>query len=88
MCTAAIKSGKAQLVIIAEDASNNTKKSVKNSCEYYNVSYIEYSNKEQLGHFCKFDALSALSINSEDFSNGIMKKLNEAAGFPQTEPRN
>ena len=41
---------KAQLVIIAQDASDNTKKSITNSCKYYNVTYYICGTKDTIGH--------------------------------------
>ena len=32
-----VKSGKAELVIVADDASDNTKQKFKNMCEFYEV---------------------------------------------------
>lgn len=45
----AVKSGKAHLVIVSQDASDNTKKKIKNMCEYRNVPLYSYSNKNDLG---------------------------------------
>lgn len=70
-CSDAIKKRKARLVIIADDASDNTKKSIKNSCAYYNALYIEYSQKNQLGRMCGYDAVSVLSVNDDNFAKGI-----------------
>lgn len=78
MCSEAVKNKKAKLVIIACDASDNTKKSVKNSCEYYNVEYIEYADRENLGKFCGLDLIAALSVNDDNFADGIMKKIKSA----------
>ena len=44
-----IKSGKAKLLIMAEDASDNSKKKFTDKCNYYNVPVIIYSTKEDLG---------------------------------------
>ena len=44
-----IKSGKAKMVIMAEDASDNTMKKFKDKCNYYNVPIIIYSTKEHWG---------------------------------------
>ena len=46
----AVKEGKAVLVLVAEDASNNTKKLFTNMCAYYQVPMYVISNKESLGH--------------------------------------
>ena len=44
-----VKSGKAWLVIVSEDASNNTKKMFSNMCEFYKVPRYFYGTKENLG---------------------------------------
>ena len=41
-----IKSRKARLVIVAEDASDNTRKKFKNMCDFYDVPLYFYQNKE------------------------------------------
>ncbi len=45
-----IRYGKAHLVILAEDASDNTKKSITNSCKYYNVACYICATKDAIGH--------------------------------------
>ena len=45
----AVKSGEAALVIVAEDASDNTKKKFSNMCEYYKVPVKIHGTKEELG---------------------------------------
>ena len=45
----AVKEGKAGLVIVAKDASDNTKKLFRNMCAFYEVPYYEYAVKEDLG---------------------------------------
>ena len=42
----AVKSGEAALVIVAEDASDNTKKKFNNMCEYYKIRLKIYGMKE------------------------------------------
>ena len=46
----AVKSGKAGLVIVSEESSDNTKKMFRNMCTYYEVPYFEFGSKEELGH--------------------------------------
>ena len=41
----AVKAGKAGLVIVAKDASDNTKKLFRNMCAFYEVPYYEYAVK-------------------------------------------
>ena len=45
-----VKEGKAYLVMVADDASDNTKKKFKNMCEFYEVPICFFSEKESLGH--------------------------------------
>ncbi len=43
------KSGRAGLVVVAEDASENTKKKFRDMCEFYDVPIIFYSDKDTWG---------------------------------------
>jgi ribosomal protein L7Ae-like RNA K-turn-binding protein len=49
MVLESVKAGKAHLVIIAADASDNTKKLFHDKCGYYDVPVIEYGTKTELG---------------------------------------
>lgn len=73
----AIKEGKAFLVIVAEDASNNTKKQFRNSCEFYHVAYREFGTKAELGHAMGKEQRASLAITNEGFANSIIKILEE-----------
>ena len=46
----AVKSGKAHLVIVSEEASDNTRKMFQNMCTYYKVRFTFFGKKEELGH--------------------------------------
>ncbi|MFV0503187.1 MAG: L7Ae/L30e/S12e/Gadd45 family ribosomal protein [Lachnospirales bacterium] len=58
----AISSNKAQLVIIAEDASDNTKKKFINKSSFYNIKCIEYSTKEKLGRAIGKEYAASIAI--------------------------
>jgi ribosomal protein L7Ae-like RNA K-turn-binding protein len=45
----AIRSGKAKLVILSEDASVNTRKKVQDKCGSFQAELIEYGNRGDLG---------------------------------------
>ena len=72
-----IKLKKAELVIIANDTSDNTKKSIENSCKYYNVKYIVAGDKETLGKSIGKDFCAAVSINDKNFAKAISEKINQ-----------
>lgn len=71
----AIKSGKAFFVIIAEDASDNTKKAFSDSCSYYQVPFAIYGTKEELGHCIGKQMRASLAITEEGFGREIAKKI-------------
>ena len=74
-CEQAIKEGSAFLCIVAGDASANTKKSFSNSCEYYDVKYVEYATKEILGHAIGKEYRASIVVCDERFSQGILDKM-------------
>ena len=70
-----VKSGKAELVIVAEDASDNTKKMFTNMCAYYKVPIIFYESKEVIGHAIGKQHRASVSIQDSGFAAAILKKL-------------
>ena len=72
----AVKEGKAVLVLVAEDASNNTKKLFTNMCAYYQVPMYLLSNKETLGHAIGKEIRASIAILDTGFANVIMKHMN------------
>ena len=75
-CSKAIKSGGAKLVIIATDASSNTKKAVADSCNYYGVRYIETASKAELGKYTGAENRAVVSVDDSNFAKAILDKLN------------
>ncbi len=75
MTESAVKEGKAFLVIVATDASDNTKKDIKNMCAFYKTACYEYSTKEQLGNAIGKELRSSVTICDEGFSNALKIKL-------------
>ncbi len=71
----AVKSGKAYLVIIAEDASDNTRKKYSNMCEFYEVPCAYYSTKDVLGHAMGKEERTTLAVTDEGFADSIQKHL-------------
>ena len=45
MTEKAIREGIARLVIVAKDASGNTKKKFADSCHFYHVPYVEFGQR-------------------------------------------
>lgn len=73
----AVKEGKAFLVIVAGDASDNTKKMFRNMTEFYEVPMYCYSNKEELGHCIGKEFRASLAIVNEGLAHSIEDKLKQ-----------
>ncbi|HBA97567.1 MAG TPA: 50S ribosomal protein L7ae [Lachnospiraceae bacterium] len=72
----AVKSDRAALVIVAEDASENTKKKFTNMCEYYKVPVRIHGIKDELGHFIGKEFRASLAITDKGLAQAVMKKMN------------
>lgn len=70
-----IKSGRARLAIIAEDASDNTKKKFQNMCEFHKVDICIYGDKDNLGHAMGKEFRASLAILDEGLAKGIRKHI-------------
>ncbi len=77
-CERTIKSGKAELVVVANDASENTKDKFKSMCNYRSVPYREYGLKLELGKYTGKELRAVVSIISKDFKNGLLKLIDNS----------
>lgn len=73
----AVKQGKAKLVIVAGDASDNTKKLFGNKCGFYEIPCRIYSDKESLGHCIGNEMRASLAVLDDGLAAEIMKRLQE-----------
>jgi ribosomal protein L7Ae-like RNA K-turn-binding protein len=71
----AVKEGKAKMVIISEEASENTRKKFTNTCTFYNVPIYFYGTKEEIGHFMGKEFRASMAILDEGFKKAIEKEL-------------
>ncbi|MCQ2520094.1 MAG: ribosomal L7Ae/L30e/S12e/Gadd45 family protein [Lachnospiraceae bacterium] len=70
---AAVKDGSAWLVILAGDASDNTKKKFNDMCSFYEVDVIEYATKETLAQAIGKEERASLAVCDEGFATSIKK---------------
>ena len=70
-----VKSKKAALVIVADDASANTKKKFRNMCDFYKVPIYFYKDKDTLGHAMGKEFRASLAILDEGFAKSIRKHM-------------
>ncbi|MBP3458063.1 MAG: ribosomal L7Ae/L30e/S12e/Gadd45 family protein [Lachnospiraceae bacterium] len=71
----AVKTGKAFLVIVAEEASDNTKKMFTNMCEFYEVPIAFYGTKDALGHAIGKQMRANVAVTDNGLANSILKLL-------------
>ena len=71
----AIKARRAYLAVVAEDASDNTRKMFQNMCEFYKVPIVFYGDKESLGHAIGRQFRASLAVIDEGLAKAIQKKL-------------
>ena len=71
----AIKSNEACLVIVAEDASDNTRKKFTDMCKFRNVPIVFFSTKEELGHAIGKEERASLAVLDDNFAIGIRDKM-------------
>lgn len=72
----AIKTGQARMVIVAMDASDNTKKMFTNMCTYYEVPLHFLCNKEELGHSIGKEFRASLAVADNGFAKALEKQMN------------
>ncbi len=76
MTEKAIRDGSAYLVIVAEDASANTKKNFSDSCKFYQIPYLEFGDKDTLGNAIGKQFRASLAVTDKGFATSIGKNLN------------
>ena len=81
----AIKEGKAYVVLIAEDASANTKKHFNDMCSYRSIPCFLFGDKDILGHSIGNEMRASLAVINEGLARSIIEKLD---GGVQTEEVN
>lgn len=70
-----VKSGRAAAVVVAKDASENTKRKFSNMCDFYKVPVYFYADKDTLGHAMGKEFRASLAILDEGFAKGMKKHM-------------
>lgn len=79
----AVKEGRAYLVLVAEDASDNTKKEFMDMCSFYETDILFCGTKEELGHAIGCEYRASLAVTDQGFADSLKRKL-EAEGATAT----
>ena len=75
-----VKSGRAFLVLVADDASDNTKKMFTNMCTHYKVPIYLFGTKEELGHAMGQEFRASLSVEDAGFAKSLASRMNVNGG--------
>ena len=71
----AVKGFKAHLVIVAADASDNTKKKFRDMCSFYEVPCYEFGDKDGLGHALGNEMRASVAITDAGMSRKLIELL-------------
>ena len=80
MTEKSVKSGKAFLVIVSEEASDNTRKMFTNMCTYYEVPLYYFGKKEELDRAMGKEMRASLAIVDGGFAGALEKLMNDNGG--------
>lgn len=69
------KNGSACAVIVACDAAHNTKKLFDQKCNFYEIPYFEFGDKDSLGKFVGKEFRTSIAILDEGFAKQIIKYM-------------
>ena len=74
----AVKEGKAYLVIVAEDASDNTKKHFQDMCSFRDIPILFVGTKEELGHCIGKEFRANVALTDAGFADSVLKKTDRS----------
>lgn len=74
----AVKEGRASLVIVGKDASDNTKKMFNNMCDFYQTPIFFYATKEALGRAIGKEMRASVAVTDPGMAASIIKHLEES----------
>ena len=75
-----VKSGRSRMVIVSEEASDNTKKMFTNMCAHYKVPIYLLGTKDELGHAMGQEFRASLSVEDAGFAKSMAALMNVNGG--------
>lgn len=75
-----VKKGRARLVIVSEEASENTKKKFQDMCRHYHVNICFFGSRAELGRFTGNELRASLSVEDAGFAEAIGKRMTMNGG--------
>ena len=74
-CEKALRSGDARLVLIAEDASEGTKKKFVNKAFYYNVPVVFCGSRDEISKAIGKENRVVVAVTDSGFAGGLLKNM-------------
>lgn len=71
----AVQQQEAYLVVVAKDASDNTKKLFNDKCTFYEIPIITAFDKDSLGRAIGCDQRSSAAVTDKGIAEAILKKI-------------
>ncbi len=71
----AVKDGRARLVVVAADASDNTRKLFLDKCRSYSVPVRIYADKASLGKALGAEYRASCALTDEGFAKAVLERL-------------
>ena len=65
------------LIIVANDASDNTKKMFENQCKHYQVPFYCWGLKEELGYAIGKEFRASIAVTDQGFAEALLKQLDK-----------
>lgn len=76
-----VKQGRAKLVIMSEEASENSGKKFRNICTYYKVPLYVFGSSEDLGRSCGKEFRMTVAIEDEGLAKAAIRQLEQESGM-------
>lgn len=68
-----VRAKKSRIVIVAEDASQATKKKITDKCSFYGAEYKIFGTAEQIGNAVGKGLTACVSVNDDNFASAVKK---------------
>lgn len=76
-----IRQGRARLVIVSEEASENSRKKFRNICTYYKVPLYFFGSSEELGRACGKNFRMSAAVEDEGLAAAAIRQLKQESGI-------
>lgn len=80
MCEEKIKNAQVKLLVVAENASDNTKRKFENLCNVNGIDFIFFGTIDLISHSIGKDNKAIVAILDEGFATRIKEMLKEIKG--------